>query len=93
MFKDWLISDIERAARKSNRVVISDPSCFLTFIVKELTDYAVLTLNSPTEEMNARLQPKIPKASDCDLPQNSHPIFHAALRRQSKETHTHAQFF
>ncbi len=56
MFKDWLISDIERATQKSNRVVISDPSCFLTFIVKELTDYAVLTLNTTAEEMNARLQ-------------------------------------
>lgn len=56
MFKVWLISDIELAARKSNRVVISDPSFFLSFIVKDLRDYTVLTLNSNAEEMNARLQ-------------------------------------
>ncbi len=56
MFKEWLISDIEVAARKSNRVVISDPSFFLNFIVKDLRDYSVLTLNSNAEEMNARLQ-------------------------------------
>lgn len=56
MFKEWLISDIELAARKSNRIVISDPSFFLSFIVKDLRDYTVLTLNSNAEEMNARLQ-------------------------------------
>lgn len=56
MFNHWLISDIEEAARKSDRIVISDPKQFLTFMVKELKDYAIITLNSPEEEMNARLQ-------------------------------------
>lgn len=56
MFNCWLISDIEEAARKSDRIVISDPKHFLTFMVKELKDYAIITLNSPEEEMNARLQ-------------------------------------
>lgn len=56
MFNRWLISDIEEAARKSDRIVISDPKQFLTFVVKELKDYAIITLNSPKEEMNARLQ-------------------------------------
>lgn len=54
MFKEWLISDIEKAAAKSNRVVISDPHKFLYFIVKELTEYAIVTLNSPDDEMLAR---------------------------------------
>lgn len=56
MFNRWLISDIEEAARKSDRIVISDAKQFLTFVVKELKDYAIITLNSPEEEMNARLQ-------------------------------------
>lgn len=56
MFNHWLITDIEEAARKSDRIVISDPKQFLTFVVKELKDYAIITLNSPVEEMNARLQ-------------------------------------
>lgn len=56
MFKEWLKDDIEKAAQKSNRVVISDPSRFLTFAVKDLPDYAVLTLNSEAEEMAARHQ-------------------------------------
>lgn len=56
MFNHWLISDIEEAAHKSDRVVISDPKHFVTFMVKELKDYAIITLNSPNEEMNARLQ-------------------------------------
>lgn len=56
MFDRWLISDIEGAVRKSDRVVISDPKHFVTFMVKELKDYAIITLNSPNEEMNARLQ-------------------------------------
>lgn len=56
MFNHWLISDIEKAARKSERVVISDPKQFLTFMVKELNEYAVITLNDPTQEMNSRLQ-------------------------------------
>lgn len=56
MFNHWLISDIEEAARKSDRVVISDPKQFLTFMVKELNEYAVITLNDPTQEMNSRLQ-------------------------------------
>lgn len=56
MFNRWLISDIEEAARKSDRIVISDPKQFLTFVVKELKGYAIITLNSPEEEMNARLQ-------------------------------------
>lgn len=56
MFDRWLISDIEGAVRKSDRVVISDPKHFVTFMVKELKDYAIITLNSPDEEMNARLQ-------------------------------------
>jgi PglZ domain. len=56
MFNHWLISDIEEAARKSDRIVISDAKQFLTFVVKELKDYAIITLNSPEEEMNARLQ-------------------------------------
>lgn len=42
--------------QKSGRVVISDPKGFLTFMVKELGDYAVLTLNTAAEEMNARHQ-------------------------------------
>lgn len=54
MFKEWLISDIEKTAAKSNRVVISDPHKFLYFIVKELTEYAIVTLNSPDDEMLAR---------------------------------------
>lgn len=54
MFKEWLISDIEKAAAKSNRVVVSDPGRFLTFMVKELTDYAIITLSSPVDEMAAR---------------------------------------
>lgn len=56
MFKEWLINDIERKAQKSNRVVISDPCHFLTFMVKELTQYSVITLNSKADEMNARLE-------------------------------------
>lgn len=56
MFNHWLISDIEEAARKSDRVVISDPKQFLTSMVKELNEYAVITLNDPTQEMNSRLQ-------------------------------------
>ncbi len=56
MFKEWLINDIERKAQKSNRVVISDPGHFLTFMVKELTQYSVITLNSKADEMNARLE-------------------------------------
>lgn len=56
MFNHWLISDIEEAAHKSDRVVISDPKHFVTFMVKELKDYAIITLNAPDEEMNARLQ-------------------------------------
>ncbi len=56
MFKEWLRADIESAAKKSNRVVISDPTRFLTFAVKDLSDYTVLTLNTPAEEMDARLQ-------------------------------------
>lgn len=56
MFNRWLISDLEAAARKSDRVVISDPKRFLTFMVKELNEYAVITLNDPSQEMNARLQ-------------------------------------
>lgn len=56
MFKEWLKADIEKATRKSDRVVISDPTRFLTFAVKDFADYTVLTLNSPAEEMNARLQ-------------------------------------
>lgn len=56
MFNHWLISDIENASRKSKRVVISDPKQFLTFMVKELNEYAVITLNDPTQEMNSRLQ-------------------------------------
>lgn len=54
MFNSWLISDIEQAAERSNRVVISDPEQFLTFMVNELRDYAVITLNSAEEEMRAR---------------------------------------
>lgn len=56
MFKEWLKADIEKVLQKSNRVVISDPTRFLTFAVKDLSDYAVLTLNSASEEMDARLQ-------------------------------------
>ena len=56
MFKEWLKADIDRASEKSNRVVISDPTRFLTFVVKDLSDYTVLTLNSAAEEMGARLQ-------------------------------------
>lgn len=56
MFNRWLISDVEEAARRSDRIVISDSKHFLTFMVKELKDYAIITLNSPEEEMNARLQ-------------------------------------
>lgn len=56
MFKEWLKADIEKASKKSNRVVISDPMRFLTFVVKNLSDYTVLTLNSAAEEMDARLQ-------------------------------------
>lgn len=56
MFKEWLKADIEMAAKKSNRVVISDPTRFLTFAVKDLSDYTVLTLNLASEEMDARLQ-------------------------------------
>ena len=56
MFKEWLKADIDRASEKSNRVVISDPTRFLTFVVKDLSDYTVLTLNSAAEEMDARLQ-------------------------------------
>lgn len=56
MFKEWLKADIERAAKKSNRVVISDPTRFLTFAVKDLSDFTVLTLNSDADEMEARLQ-------------------------------------
>ena len=54
MFNRWLISDIEEAAHKSDRIVISDPRGFLTFMVKELKDYAVMTVNSPDQEMQAR---------------------------------------
>lgn len=54
MFNRWLISDIEEAAHKSDRIVISDPKGFLTFMVKELKDYAVMTVNSPDQEMQAR---------------------------------------
>lgn len=56
MFKEWLKSDIEKASQKSDRVVISDPTRFLTFAIKDFSDYALLTLNSNAEEMNARLQ-------------------------------------
>ena len=56
MFKEWLKADIEKTTKKSNRVVISDPTRFLTFVVKDLSDYTVLTLNSAAEEMDARLQ-------------------------------------
>ena len=54
MFKDWLIDDIEKAMRKVNRVVISDPKGFLTFMVKQLPQYDWLTLSSNKEEMQAR---------------------------------------
>lgn len=56
MFNRWLISDIEEAAHKSDRIVISDPKGFLSFMVKELKDYAVLTVNSPDQEMQVRHQ-------------------------------------
>ena len=56
MFKEWLKADIEQAVKKSDRVVISDPTRFLTFAVRDLSGYTVLTLNSPADEMNARLQ-------------------------------------
>lgn len=56
MFNRWLISDIEEAAHKSERIVISDPKGFLSFMVKELKDYAVLTVNSPDQEMQVRHQ-------------------------------------
>lgn len=56
MFNRWLLSDIEAAVRKCDRVVISDPKQFLAFMVKELNEYAVITLNDPSQEMNSRLQ-------------------------------------
>lgn len=56
MFKEWLKADIEKASQKSDRVVISDPTRFLTFAIKDFSEYALLTLNSNAEEMNARLQ-------------------------------------
>lgn len=56
MFDRWLITDIEEAARKSDRIVISDPSQFLTFMVKELKGYTVMTVNLPEQEMAARHQ-------------------------------------
>jgi hypothetical protein len=59
MLKEWLISDIEEALAKSSRVVISDPFCFLTFMVKELSDYTVITINHPTEEMEARCEAQV----------------------------------
>ena len=46
MFKDWLIDDIEKAMRKVNRVVISDPKSFLTFRVKQVPQYDWITLSS-----------------------------------------------
>ncbi len=75
MFKEWLKADIERAAKKSNRVVISDPTRFLTFAVKDLSDYTVLTLNSASEEMDARLQAQTSHAGSkviflCFFPAN-----------------------
>ena len=54
MFREWLIQDIERAAIKSNRVVISDPQRFLAGF-SSFSGYDLITLNSNAEEMEARL--------------------------------------
>ena len=54
MFKDWLKEDIDKAMRKVNRIVISDPKGFLTFMVDKLTKYDWITLSSNKEEMQAR---------------------------------------
>ena len=54
MFREWLIQDIERAAVKSDRVVISDPSKFLAGF-SSFSGYDLITLNSNAEEMEARI--------------------------------------
>lgn len=54
MFREWLIQDIERAAIKSNRVVISDPQRFLAGF-SSFSGYDLITLNSNAEEMEARI--------------------------------------
>lgn len=54
MFRKWLIHDIELAAVKSNRVVISDPSRFLAGF-SSFSGFDLITLNSNAEEMEARL--------------------------------------
>jgi hypothetical protein len=55
MFTEWLNKDISKALDKSNRVVITDPTKFLASVIGKLAGYCYITLNSPTEEMSARM--------------------------------------
>ena len=58
MFDKWIKQDIEAKARKSDCVVVSDPHRFLTFMIGQLGEYGYSTLETPSDEMNARLYAK-----------------------------------